>query len=67
MLTAKLESKHWTEEHEWNLDVAPAHKVSFTPKDASTAIRAAMGRGWKPLDKGAIFKLEGVEFTDYRC
>jgi hypothetical protein len=67
MLLAKLQSKNWTEEHDWNYDVAGMHKAAFTPQDASTAIRAAMGRGWKPQDKGKPFNLKGVDFTDYCC
>jgi len=67
MLTAKLTSKLWTEEHEWNLDCAPWHKAAFTPDDARSAILAAQQRGWKPRDKGTTFRLEGVEFADYRC
>jgi len=67
MLLAKLQSKNWTEEHDWNYDVAELHKAAFTPQDASTAIRAAMGWGWKPQDKGKPFNLKGVDFTDYCC
>jgi hypothetical protein len=67
MLTAKLESKRWTDEHTWDDDLQAQHKVAFTPEDASRAIRAAMGRGWKPKEKGSTFDLKGVDFTDYRC
>jgi hypothetical protein len=67
MLTAKLESKLWTDEHEWNIDVAPEHKISFVPEDARKAIREAMTRGWKPKEKGRTFVLRGVDFTEYRC
>lgn len=67
MLLAKLTSRKWTKEHEWNLDSAPRHKVAFTPEDAANAIRAAINRGWVPKAKGAPFTLEGCTFTDYLC
>lgn len=67
LLTATLESKHWTELHESDLDIAPQHKVSFMPADVSKAIRAAISQGWNPKGKGQAFKLMGVDFTDYRC
>lgn len=67
LLTAKLISLRWTPEHDYDLDTAPLHKPSFTPKDAAEAIRAAIKQGWDPKKKGAAFELAGCTFEDYRC
>lgn len=67
MLVAKLTSRRWTEEHERDIDTAPPHKVSFTPEDAASAIRAAVLLGWQPKVKGAAFELKDCTFTDYQC
>jgi len=35
------------------------HKVSLQPSDVVKAIKYALKRGWKPMDKGGVFKLHG--------
>jgi hypothetical protein len=63
-VTVQLQSKHWTEEHEHNTDVAPKHVASLKPSDVATCIRAAIAAGWDPTMKRA-FLLRRVDLTDY--
>jgi hypothetical protein len=38
-VSARFESKLWTQDHEDNIDSAPIHKNSFTPKDVAAVIK----------------------------